>query len=123
MKKLKYVKLFENFNQTSESKNKPIDESGTWLLGDSVYKSMKQGPPDDESKAFTYGTNNGVIAWYNKDGEYYSYKLKDGETYKDAMSKYGIDYKWKDTGIVVLGSNGDFGDEGMANHPSHYTNR
>ena len=26
MKKLKYVKLFENFNQTSESKNKPIVE-------------------------------------------------------------------------------------------------
>ena len=108
MKKLKYVRLFEG---------------GTWLIGDSVSKSMKRGPADDISKALTYGTNNGVIAWYNKDGEYYSYKLHDGETYKDVMNKYGIDYKWKDTGIVVAGSNGDFGDEGMANNPSHYSNR
>ena len=49
--------------------------------------------------------------------------LKNGEKYKDVMTKYGIDYKWKDTNLVVRGSNGDFGDEGMANHPMHYNNR
>lgn len=111
---MKYIKLFENFE---------LNEAGTWILGDGVSKGMKNGPADDMDQALTYGTNNGVIAWYDKDGQYHSYMLKNGEKYKDVMTKYGIDYKWKDTNLVVRGSNGDFGDEGMANHPMHYNNR
>ena len=49
-----------------------------------------------------------IIAWYDKDGNYFSHKVESSEGgYEGAKKKYGL-YGYKDTGIGVTGSNGEY---------------
>ena len=90
---MKYVKSYNIF----------LNE-GTYIGGG---KKVSNNTPNDKSKALTYGTNNGVITWYDKDGNYFSHKCEEDETYDVTKKKYGLN-SYKDTGIGVTGSNGEY---------------